>query len=43
MPRSIKKGPFVDLSVQKVLKRIADGGAKTAGNKDLVETFDDYA
>lgn len=28
MARSVKKGPFVDLSVQKVLKRIAEGGVK---------------
>lgn len=28
MPRSVKKGFFIDLSVQKVLKKIEDGGAK---------------
>ena len=28
MPRSVKKGPFIDLSVQKVVKRITSGGAK---------------
>ena len=28
MPRSLKKGPFIDLSVQKVLRRIAEGGNK---------------
>ena len=28
MPRSIKKGPFIDLSVQKVLKKIEEGGSK---------------
>ena len=28
MPRSVKKGPFVDLSVQKTLRRIADTGKK---------------
>jgi small subunit ribosomal protein S19 len=28
MPRSLKKGPFIDLSVQKVLKRILEGGNK---------------
>jgi small subunit ribosomal protein S19 len=28
MPRSLKKGPFIDLSVQKILKRILDGGNK---------------
>ncbi len=28
MPRSVKKGFFIDLSVQKVLKKIADGGNK---------------
>ena len=28
MPRSLKKGPFIDLSVQKVMKKIADGGSK---------------
>ncbi len=28
MPRSVKKGPFIDLSVQKVLKRISEGANK---------------
>jgi small subunit ribosomal protein S19 len=28
MPRSLKKGPFIDLSVQKVLAKILAGGAK---------------
>ena len=28
MPRSLKKGPFIDLSVQKMLRRINDGGPK---------------
>ena len=28
MPRSVKKGPFIDLSVQKVVQRIISGGAK---------------
>jgi len=28
MPRSLKKGPFIDLSVQKVLNRILGGGNK---------------
>jgi small subunit ribosomal protein S19 len=28
MPRSLRKGPFIDLSVQKVLRKIAEGGAK---------------
>src|SRR5258706_6169071 len=28
MPRSLKKGPFIDLSVQKVMQKIADGGNK---------------
>ena len=28
MPRSLKKGPFIDLSVQKVLKRIEETGKK---------------
>ncbi len=28
MPRSVKKGPFIDLSVQKALKRIEEGGVK---------------
>ena len=28
MPRSIKKGPFIDLSVQKVLAKIASGANK---------------
>ena len=28
MPRSLKKGPFIDLSVQKTLRRISDGGPK---------------
>ena len=28
MPRSLKKGPFIDLSVQKVLRRILEGGKK---------------
>lgn len=28
MPRSVKKGPFIDLSVQKTLKRIQEGGKK---------------
>ena len=43
MPRSLKKGPFIDLSVQKCFARIADGGAKAAGDQDLVATFDDHA
>ena len=28
MPRSLKKGPFIDLSVARTLQRIADGGKK---------------
>ena len=28
MPRALKKGPFIDLSVQKVMRKIADGGPK---------------
>ena len=28
MPRSIKKGPFIDLSVQKTLRRIEETGSK---------------
>ena len=28
MPRSLKKGPFIDLSLQKALQRIASGGPK---------------
>jgi small subunit ribosomal protein S19 len=28
MPRSLKKGPFIDLSVQKVMRKITSGGAK---------------
>ena len=28
MPRSLKKGPFIDLSVSRTLQRIADGGKK---------------
>lgn len=28
MPRSIKKGPFIDLSIHKALKRIEEGGSK---------------
>lgn len=28
MPRSIKKGPFIDLSVQKILNKIAESGNK---------------
>ena len=28
MPRSLKKGPFIDLSIQKTLRRISDGGPK---------------
>ncbi|MEP6849192.1 MAG: 30S ribosomal protein S19, partial [Acidobacteriota bacterium] len=28
MPRSLKKGPFIDLSVQKTLQKILDGGKK---------------
>jgi small subunit ribosomal protein S19 len=28
MPRSVKKGPFVDLSIQRTLARIAAGAAK---------------
>lgn len=30
MPRSLKKGPFVDLSLQKALRRLASGGPKPA-------------
>jgi small subunit ribosomal protein S19 len=28
MPRSVKKGPFIDLSLAKALKRIQEGGKK---------------
>ncbi len=28
MPRSLKKGPFIDISVQKVLRRISEGNSK---------------
>ena len=28
MPRSLKKGPFIDLSISKQLKRFAEGGKK---------------
>ncbi len=28
MPRSLKKGPFIDLSVQKVLRKISEGANK---------------
>jgi small subunit ribosomal protein S19 len=28
MPRSVKKGPFIDLSIQKVLRKISEGGNK---------------
>lgn len=28
MPRSVKKGPFVDLSIQRALKRIQESGKK---------------
>jgi len=28
MPRSLKKGPFIDLSVQKILRRIGGGANK---------------
>jgi small subunit ribosomal protein S19 len=28
MPRSLKKGPFIDISVQKVLARIRESGTK---------------
>jgi small subunit ribosomal protein S19 len=28
MPRSLKKGPFIDISVQKILKRILETGKK---------------
>ena len=28
MPRSLKKGPFIDLSIAKQLKRISEGGKK---------------
>ena len=28
MPRSVKKGPFIDLSVQKILRKIAESGKK---------------
>ena len=28
MPRSLKKGPFIDLSIVRTLQRIADGGKK---------------
>ena len=33
MPRSLKKGPFIDLSVQKALRRILEGGPKPAAIK----------
>lgn len=28
MPRSLKKGPFIDLSLQKALRRLSSGGPK---------------
>jgi small subunit ribosomal protein S19 len=28
MPRSVKKGPFIDLSISRTLKRIREGAAK---------------
>ncbi len=28
MPRSVKKGPFIDLSIQRVLRKISEGGNK---------------
>jgi small subunit ribosomal protein S19 len=28
MPRSVKKGPFIDLSIQKALNRIEESGSK---------------
>ena len=28
MPRSVKKGPYVDLSVQKIMRKIEEGGKK---------------
>lgn len=28
MPRSLKKGPFIDLSVQKILRKIREGANK---------------
>ena len=33
MPRSLKKGPFIDLSVSKALKRIQETGKKPAAIK----------
>ncbi|MEZ5426514.1 MAG: 30S ribosomal protein S19 [Pyrinomonadaceae bacterium] len=28
MPRSLKKGPFLDISIQKILRRIREGSGK---------------
>ena len=28
MPRSLKKGPFIDLSISRTLRRIQEGGSK---------------
>ena len=33
MPRSLKKGPFIDLSIQRVMKKIAEGGPKAQAIK----------
>src|SRR5215204_3314421 len=33
MPRSLKKGPFIDRSIAKQLNRIADGGKKPTAIK----------
>jgi len=41
MPRSLKKGPFVDKKLQLKVEKINKSGKKT-GDKNLVSTFYDY-
>ena len=42
MARSLKKGPFVDPSLQKKVEKMAQGG-REAGHPDLVAALDDHA
>ena len=43
MARSVKKGPFIDKGVVKAVEKARSAGSASAGDQDLVASFDDYA
>ena len=43
MPRSVKKGPWIDKGIRKMVERVRAGGQRPQVIQDLVATFDDYA